>query len=307
MLDASDSAYAQFGVWQDANSDGVSQAGEFRLLSGAGIAGISLTGDGQAYSAAGGDVEVFGQATYTRTDGSTGTLADATFAIAERLNARSGELVTASAAASGLLAAMALEHANPAAADGLARAGLAVEIHAQPASFETLPDQASDTGQAMADQGLTLAEAASAQSGHAGEPAEAANWRAGLEQLGDRFADLRGEFANDGAKNALFGQGDHAMDALLSHGAVTQGAGFAANPALAAALTDSAGAQVVDSIVDHFAGASAGVPEQLGQGEAFGFESLLQLGVSGGGSDLGAATFGAMHMIDHDEQAAAMA
>jgi hypothetical protein len=78
------------------------------------------------------------------------------------------------------------------------------------------------------------------------------------------------------------------------------------HPALAAALADSASAQTVDSIVDHFAGAATAMPEQLGQSSSFGFESLLQLGVSGGGSDLAAPQFGMLQTIDH-EQANAMA
>jgi large repetitive protein len=80
VLDANDAAFAQFGVWQDANSNGVTDAGEFRSLTEAGITSIGLVSDGQSYSAANGSVFVHGEAEYTRSDGSTGTVADASFA-----------------------------------------------------------------------------------------------------------------------------------------------------------------------------------------------------------------------------------
>ena len=81
LLDAQDADFAKFGVWQDANSDGVNDAGEFRSLDEMGIASIDLTSDGESYTAANGDVTVHGETTYTLTDGSTGTAADASFAV----------------------------------------------------------------------------------------------------------------------------------------------------------------------------------------------------------------------------------
>jgi hypothetical protein len=44
--------------------------------------------------------------------------------------------------------------------------------------------------------------------------------------------------------------------------------------------------------------------EQLGQGETGGFDSLLQLGVSGGGSDLAAMHFGMRQTFEQDEATA---
>jgi hypothetical protein len=66
-------------VWQDANSNGVADAGEVQSLGARGITSISLSSDGIAYSAAGGDVAVAGTGSYTKADGSTGSLADAAF------------------------------------------------------------------------------------------------------------------------------------------------------------------------------------------------------------------------------------
>src|SRR3546814_9689913 len=51
MLSAADAEFASFGVWQDANGDGVTGAGEFRSLADLGIASIALTSDDQAYVA----------------------------------------------------------------------------------------------------------------------------------------------------------------------------------------------------------------------------------------------------------------
>ncbi|MCF8709831.1 beta strand repeat-containing protein, partial [Rhizorhapis sp. SPR117] len=76
---AADTAFAEFGVWQDSNSNGVVDAGEFTSLTDMGITSIDLVSDGQAHMAANGDVLVYGEATYTM-NGTTGTIADAAFA-----------------------------------------------------------------------------------------------------------------------------------------------------------------------------------------------------------------------------------
>ena len=51
-------------------------------LAALGIVSIKLTSDGIAYTAAGGDVRVAGSSSFTRADGTTGTVADAAFATA---------------------------------------------------------------------------------------------------------------------------------------------------------------------------------------------------------------------------------
>ncbi|MXO57930.1 hypothetical protein GRI36_13720 [Altererythrobacter gangjinensis] len=80
VFDANDVAFSEFGVWQDADSDGVVDAGEFVSLSDAGIISISLSSDEAQYSAADGDVIVHGTGSYTNADGTHGLLADASFA-----------------------------------------------------------------------------------------------------------------------------------------------------------------------------------------------------------------------------------
>ncbi len=100
-------------MWQDADSDGVVDAGEMRGLTALGIAGISLSSDGIGYAAAGGDVQVVGTGSYTRADGSTGVLADAVFATGavaasqqqSKASAAANTLILAAAAAAAGLAA----------------------------------------------------------------------------------------------------------------------------------------------------------------------------------------------------------
>ena len=123
-LDANDADYAKFGVWQDANSNGAVDAGEYSTLANAGIASISLVSDGQAYSAAGGDVDVAGSTTYTNTDGSTGIVADAIFWTGGRaaddqvrVAANSNIALAAAVAAAGLSAAPAAAESNTATSD----------------------------------------------------------------------------------------------------------------------------------------------------------------------------------------------
>ena len=80
QISSADAAFSQFAVWQDANSNGVVDAGEMKGLTALGITSISLSSDGIGYSAAGGDVSVVGTGSVTYADGSTGVLADAVFA-----------------------------------------------------------------------------------------------------------------------------------------------------------------------------------------------------------------------------------
>ncbi|MFM7675185.1 MAG: hypothetical protein ACKO5F_06305 [Synechococcus sp.] len=80
VLDSTDSNWQQFGVWQDADSDGVQDAGEFRSLDDLGIASIDLQGDGVSSTAAEGDVLIHGTTEVTYADGSTTIAQDVTFA-----------------------------------------------------------------------------------------------------------------------------------------------------------------------------------------------------------------------------------
>jgi len=76
IFSAADAKWSSFGVWQDANSNGVTDPGEFRSLNDLGINGISLSSDGQFQIIDGQTVHGIGSA--TKSDGSTLALADVT-------------------------------------------------------------------------------------------------------------------------------------------------------------------------------------------------------------------------------------
>lgn len=106
VLTVADDGYALFGVWQDANGNGVTDAGEFQSLTDAGIVSVGLVSDGIGYSAANGDVSVAGQALYTKADGSTGIVADAAFATtAAQAASRSSDQLRTSNVTSSVVAA----------------------------------------------------------------------------------------------------------------------------------------------------------------------------------------------------------
>jgi len=84
QLNSADAGFADFAVWQDANRNGHVDSGELHSLADEKIAGISLSSDGHSYVTADGDVTVVGTGSFTRTDGSTGLLADSVFATADQ-------------------------------------------------------------------------------------------------------------------------------------------------------------------------------------------------------------------------------
>ena len=85
---ANDQAWEYFGVWQDLNTDGVQQEGEFNYLDYWGIDSIALEYDegSSAYITADGDVQVYGQMTVSYDDGSTGLAEDVAFAVSQMID-----------------------------------------------------------------------------------------------------------------------------------------------------------------------------------------------------------------------------
>jgi VCBS repeat-containing protein len=79
VFNAADAQFDEFKVWQDANQNGVSDAGEVRSLADLGIESINLTSDGVVRTPAEGVTEA-GQTTATATDGSSVLVSDAGFA-----------------------------------------------------------------------------------------------------------------------------------------------------------------------------------------------------------------------------------
>ena len=80
VIDAQDAAYDDILVWQDANSDGVSQAGELQTLAERGIASLDLDA-AEANQSVDGNT-VFAEGTYTKADGGTGTYVGVSFGAA---------------------------------------------------------------------------------------------------------------------------------------------------------------------------------------------------------------------------------
>ncbi|RUZ76362.1 type I secretion C-terminal target domain-containing protein, partial [Mesorhizobium sp. M7A.F.Ca.US.006.01.1.1] len=78
-LTAADHDFSQFGVWQDANGNGVSDPGEFKSLAALGIVEIGLTSDNQHSVSEDGSVLTYGGSTFTTASGETGAVADIGF------------------------------------------------------------------------------------------------------------------------------------------------------------------------------------------------------------------------------------
>ena len=82
VFDSSDDAWGSFGVWQDANMDGIQQQGEFAALDYWDIDSIALSydADSQTYEAVDGLVQVSGQFSVEYEDGTFGLAEDVAFA-----------------------------------------------------------------------------------------------------------------------------------------------------------------------------------------------------------------------------------
>ena len=78
-IDNNDEAWERFGVWQDTDSDGTCESEEFSDLDSIGITSVGLSSDGEGSSAADGDVTIYGEGSYTRSDDSIGISHDAAF------------------------------------------------------------------------------------------------------------------------------------------------------------------------------------------------------------------------------------
>ncbi len=76
VLSSADEKWTKFGVWQDVDQDGITDAGEFQTLSELGVQSMALTSDGQ-FAVVDGQT-VHGVGTITKTDGSMLNFADIT-------------------------------------------------------------------------------------------------------------------------------------------------------------------------------------------------------------------------------------
>jgi Ca2+-binding RTX toxin-like protein len=70
-INAADAIYTQLRIWQDANQDGTSQAGELKTLAELGIASINVVGQASNINLGNGNTQPW-SGSYTRTNGTTG-------------------------------------------------------------------------------------------------------------------------------------------------------------------------------------------------------------------------------------------
>lgn len=116
-LDAGDQDFGRFDVWRDSNGNGVSDPGELSSLVESGVSAISLASDGVQSRLPGGST-IYGQGSFTRTDGSSGRLADVALAFAPDINSARDQLVGAMAATPGGSAGVTAPMSPPAAPVG---------------------------------------------------------------------------------------------------------------------------------------------------------------------------------------------
>ncbi len=74
VFDAADAKWESFGVWQDSNTDGICQQGEFQSMADRGVASINLVSDWQSKRI--GDVWLHGKSSFAFEDGTHSVLGD---------------------------------------------------------------------------------------------------------------------------------------------------------------------------------------------------------------------------------------
>lgn len=96
IIDANDSAFGDIAVWQDANSDGVTQDGELKSLAELGIEAIGLEADSVYKDVAGNSV--YAEGGFRKADGSVGSYSGVSFAVAGETETEADETTRQSAA-----------------------------------------------------------------------------------------------------------------------------------------------------------------------------------------------------------------
>ncbi|WP_210189980.1 hypothetical protein [Bradyrhizobium sacchari] len=132
-LDAPDQDFGRFGVWRDGNSNGISDPGELNSLVESGVSAISLASDGVQSHLPDGST-IYGQGSFTRTDGSSGRLADVALAYGSDINAARDQLVGAMAVGPGGAAGATAPMSSPVAVIGpMLAADVVSPLHARAA------------------------------------------------------------------------------------------------------------------------------------------------------------------------------
>jgi Ca2+-binding RTX toxin-like protein len=75
-LSAADTRFVEFRAWRDANANGITDAGELLSLAEAGVVSISLTGTPTGETANSGGNIIYNKGSFTRANGTSGTLLD---------------------------------------------------------------------------------------------------------------------------------------------------------------------------------------------------------------------------------------
>ena len=301
VLDANDVDFAKFGVWQDANSNGVTDAGEYRSLSDAGIVSIGLVSDGIAYSAANGSVSVAGQSVYAKADGSTGIVADAAFATngTTSVVSRSADQIRTINATTSVIAAalvgLAIEENAAAMPDGnldqlsalvSENPGIGHEV-ASLASTGGAPfvsdlafELTHDFAQRPHDVASSLRPSEEADIARSFQDAPMAERSALLEDKADPVSDDQGNFA------VAFGGGDQVMHSMLDIAAFSASAGAGENAALPLPIEDTLREAMpdlmVDRLIDTFTAALGAPANDVGGGAN---DSALLAGILSQGVD----------------------
>ena len=301
VLDANDVDFAKFGVWQDANSNGVTDAGEYRSLSDAGIVSIGLVSDGIAYSAANGSVSVAGQSVYAKADGLTGIVADAAFATngTTSVVSRSADQIRTINATTSVIAAalvgLAIEENAAAMPDGnldqlsalvSENPGIGHEV-ASLASTGGAPfvsdlafELTHDFAQRPHDVASSLRPSEEADIARSFQDAPMAERSALLEDKADPVSDDQGNFA------VAFGGGDQVMHSMLDIAAFSASAGAGENAALPLPIEDTLREAMpdlmVDRLIDTFTAALGAPANDVGGGAN---DSALLAGILSQGVD----------------------
>ncbi len=318
VLDARDSEFAKFGVWQDANSNGVADSGEFHSLSELGIVSIALTSDNQSYIAAGGDVSVAGSTTFTRLDGSTGTVADAAFATEVKSVQRTAEILTTVALAGVAVNAMPVA-AQPAAP---ALEHNSAQVPFQPIEDSkiwpvVMPSEPEHDRPALVDadsyENSPQPEAAQHISGETSDARFIANDSA-FDHVAQASASIDAEsgpkiaqvsadlFTDAGAQGTMQALLSLAPEASSTECSPTA----AAQAAIANAMSDFKGETMVNTIIEHFAadvghGADGAVTTDAAHLEPTPF--MLMQGIGGAGAEFAAM----IHLPDAHDDASMLA
>jgi hypothetical protein len=98
VIDANDPIYSQLRMWVDVNGNGTVDAGELETLQQAGVASISLAAVAQTGDTEAGNT-ITATGSFTRSDGSTGAIADVSFNVDTFHSKYLGDTSVSSAAA----------------------------------------------------------------------------------------------------------------------------------------------------------------------------------------------------------------